>query len=98
MQRPSDPGRPCPLTAAASLKLTGLGGAGLSLCNRFALQDAARRGFRPFAGTPYQSGYSFTNSLLLDSLNAARTGLALGSEAGCVDHGPFPVKARSHSE
>jgi len=41
--------------------------------------------------------YSFTKSLLLDSLKAARTGFAPGSEAGCVDHGPFPIKARSHS-
>jgi hypothetical protein len=42
-------------------------------------------------------GYSFTKSRLLDSSNAVNTGLAPGSEAGCMGHDPLVAKVRSHS-
>jgi hypothetical protein len=42
-------------------------------------------------------GYSFTKSRLLDSSNAVNTGLAPGSEAGCMGHDPSVAKVRSHS-
>ena len=58
-------------------------------------------GFLPHADTPTRfyrvPGYSFTKSRLLDSSNAVNTGLAPGSEAGCMGHDPLVAKVRSHS-